>query len=759
MNFCKLYKQYRDNWWGLPLILPCLVLPIIKLTTTYIYIDGGKTYLYYLPLAFMLGMMLFFGMKALPGLILGITVCMTWGMHPIEKIGLTLQFLLPTIVAAGGYHLFSYRRKMVSHGDMRLVMHRVFWQVFVPTTLFFVLIQFPLYLGLYPNMSATRWVTPFTQRNLINYQAFLMGYLTGVPICYLLIRLIRHPSYIRSLISQMRRDFDPNVTIKEMVVWSGMLMGIFSMMLIPLNKDSTIFGTNYSLALLLPVMLWGAMRFGYRCISLIWTLVLIIAIHFHRHYLLPNHDYSMRLAILSANYLVFSFVIVYIAVLSGRQRAIHQRAQCISFIDPLASLPNIRALTRDINSTPWSVLCFLRIPDLDVLTRHYGIMPQVYYKQNLAVFLNNDLHPGESLYQLTCTDMALLVSTDSYQERINVLYERIKQFRYIWNGMPLQPQIGMSYCYTHSPIEHVSLMLGELCTTAELSLATHRPENLQRRRAQYLQKEVKDKIAMMVRVHQALENDRFYLLAQPIMGVRGDDYHEVLLRMLDDDNELISPMAFLPIAHEFGLASRIDLWVLEHTLRFMVKGREHCPGMRLAVNISPSTVSGAHFPQQVEKLLLEYGIEAWQLIFEVTESDSLAYPEQAHRTLKDLQSLGCRVAIDDFGTGYASYARLKHVSADILKIDGSFIRHIATSSLDYQIVSSICHLARMKKMRVVAEYVEDEAIRSTALSLGIDYLQGDSIGKPAPLEELVTVLGERVKSEGGVAGQRFLSDF
>jgi EAL domain-containing protein (putative c-di-GMP-specific phosphodiesterase class I) len=98
--------------------------------------------------------------------------------------------------------------------------------------------------------------------------------------------------------------------------------------------------------------------------------------------------------------------------------------------------------------------------------------------------------------------------------------------------------------------------------------------------------------------------------------------------------------------------------------------------------------------------------------------------------------MGCSVAIDDFGTGYASYARLKNVNADILKIDGSFIRNIVSNSLDYQIVASICHLARMKKMRVVAEYVENEEIRSAVVALGIDYLQGYLIGKPEPLENL-----------------------
>ena len=102
-----------------------------------------------------------------------------------------------------------------------------------------------------------------------------------------------------------------------------------------------------------------------------------------------------------------------------------------------------------------------------------------------------------------------------------------------------------------------------------------------------------------------------------------------------------------------------------------------------------------------------------------------------------LQKMGCRIAIDDFGTGYASYARLKDVDADILKIDGSFIRNIVSNSLDYQIVASICHLARMKNMQVVAEYVENEQIRDAAVALGIDYLQGYLIGKPEVMTNLL----------------------
>lgn len=303
--------------------------------------------------------------------------------------------------------------------------------------------------------------------------------------------------------------------------------------------------------------------------------------------------------------------------------------------------------------------------------------------------------------------------------------------------MPLQPQVGFSYCYVRSPVKHLYMLLGELSTIADLSLATHHPESLQNRGAANVQRGVKSKVEMMNRLQLALEQDHFVLMAQRIQGVRGDNYHEILLRMREESGEIIKPDLFLPVAHEFGLSSRIDLWVTEHVLRFMAQHHDALPGQRFAINLSPSSLCRTHFAQEVLNLLEMYGVEPWQLIFEITESNALPSLAQAINTLSQLQQMGCRVAIDDFGTGYASYARLKTVSADILKIDGSFIRNIVASSLDYQIVASICHLARMKKMQVVAEYVESEEIRSAAVALGIDYLQGYLIGKPAPLAALV----------------------
>ncbi|EDX0131843.1 EAL domain-containing protein, partial [Salmonella enterica] len=497
-----------------------------------------------------------------------------------------------------------------------------------------------------------------------------------------------------------------------------------------------IFSTNYTLSLLLPVMLWGAMRYGYKFISIIWAVVLITSIHYYQRYMPWYSGYDTQLAITSSSYLVFSFIVNYMSVLATRQRVVSGRARRLAYLDPVVHLPNLRALNRALQNAPWSTICFLHVPGLELLGKNYGVMLRIQYKQKLSHWITPMLASNECVYQMSGHDLVLRLNTEAHQQRIEALDKHIKQFRFIWDGLPLQPPVGVSYCCVRSPVSHLYLLLGELSTSSDLSLTTNAPEDLQRRGAMHLQRDLKGRIAMMNRLQQALEHDHFFLMAQPIFGVRGDVYHEILLRLRDDNGDVINPDNFLPVAHEFGLSSAIDLWVIENTLRFMTDSREYMPAHRFAINLSPTSVCRARFPAEVKQLLKQYQVEPWQLVFEVTESNSLTNAEQAQLTLGQLQQFGCQIAIDDFGTGYASYARLKNVNADILKIDGSFIRNIVSNSLDYQIVASICHLARMKKMQVVAEYVESEEIRSVVLSLGIDYLQGYLIGEPQLLSEI-----------------------
>ena len=737
MNILAFLKRNKDRWWALPLILPVVLLPVLSAANTLTQLGDGIVALYYLPLSFLLVLMLFFGFAAVPGIVLSLFIRYYDAVGLFETVAGVLHFIVPLVLSWGGYRVFAPRRNMTGYGDTRLMPQRLFWQVFCPATLFLVLFQFAVYLGVYESRQSLAGLNPLNIRTLINYQALLVSGLTGVPLSYLLIRLIRHPCYLTRFISQIRLQIDKKVTLVEFLLWAITLGGLLSLLLLPMNENSSIFTTNYTLSLLMPVMLWGAMRFGYKLISLIWTPVLLVSIHYFYHYIPVNAGYDIQLAITSSSYLVFSFVVIYMSMLATRQRAVNKRTRRLALLDPVVHMPNLRALSRDLAKNPWSALCLLRIPELEILGRNYGVLLRILYKQQLAQWINGTLQPNEQVYHLTGCDLAVRLNAESHQQRIDTLDEHIKQFRFVWDGMPLQPQVGVSYCYVRSPVTHLYLVLGELGVVADLSLSSNHPENLQQRGAVHLQRSLKDKVAMMSRLQKALDNSAFTLLAQPVRGLRGDRYHEILLRMPDVDGLLLSPDQFLPVAQEFGLSSRVDLWVLDHTLRFLAEHREQLPGHRFAINLAPSTVCRVQFPLEVSRLLAKYAIEPWQLIFEVTECSTFGNGEQAQHILQQLQKMGVRIAIDDFGTGYASYARLKSVDADILKIDGSFIRNIVNNSLDYQIVASICHLARMKKMLVVAEYVEPEEIRSAVHALGIDYVQGYLIGRPVALASLL----------------------
>lgn len=735
MTLITHYRQHKDKWWALPLILPCLLLPLFSLANTYTTVSGEGVVLFYLPMAVMMSLLVIYGLAAIPGIILGLVVLFRLD-EPAQLIAQTLHLLVPVLLSWGGYRVFVTRRQNIAYGDARLFAQRLFWQMFCPATLYMTILQFVIWLSLYDTELSNTNTLTLNIHLLIDYQAILVGTMTGIPTCYLLVRALHHPRYLRSWFSQLRNEFDPKVTRAELIIWFAIATGLVILLLMPLTENSSIFSTNYTLSLLLPVMLWGSMRFGYRFMSLLWALLLTVFVHYYYRYLPAYAGYDVQLAIASSCYLVYSVIILSVALLATRQRRLHDRARRLAFLDPVVHMPNLRALCRSLADSPWSVLCLLRIPELELLGRNYGIMLRILYKQKLSEWLRPVLGEGEGVYLLTGYDLAIRLHSQSHQTRIEELDQHIKQFRFSWDDMPLQPQVGMSYCYVRSPVQHLYLLLGELSTIADLSLATNHPESLQHRGAVNLQRSLKSKVDMMSRLQRALEENRFSLMVQPIVGMRGDNYHEILLRMKEENGEYIHPDDFLPVAHEFGLSSRIDLWVVEHVLSFMATHRDQLRGQRFAINLSPTSVCRAQFSLEVGRLLRKYSIEAWQLIFEITESNSLSNIHQANQTLAQLQKMGCRVAIDDFGTGYASYARLKNVNADILKIDGSFIRNIVSNSLDYQIVASICHLARMKRMLVVAEYVESEEIRSAAIALGIDYLQGYLIGKPEPLESL-----------------------
>jgi len=246
-----------------------------------------------------------------------------------------------------------------------------------------------------------------------------------------------------------------------------------------------------------------------------------------------------------------------------------------------------------------------------------------------------------------------------------------------------------------------------------------------------------------IRINQALENDEFDILFQPITKVRdvspGNwDHYEVLIRMLNENNSLISPNNFLPTAERYNLITKIDRWVFKACIKKLSQVEELYANVNtLSINISGASLCDPSFLKYVISLFDKNKTPAAKICFEITETVAVSNLVEANNFITQLRELGCRFALDDFGTGFSSFENLKHLPVDYVKIDGIFIREIDTNPVDYEMVSSLHKVSKLMGIQTVAEYVESKAILNTLSAIGVDYVQGYAIHKPMTLDEVL----------------------
>ena len=205
---------------------------------------------------------------------------------------------------------------------------------------------------------------------------------------------------------------------------------------------------------------------------------------------------------------------------------------------------------------------------------------------------------------------------------------------------------------------------------------------------------------------------------------------------MESEGEIITPDRFIPLIAQFNLSHRFDMCVLEKLLLWLRDHPASQGGTRFSVNLMPLTLMQKEVATEISALFEHYGIAPQDVVLEITEEQAFSNSGSSIKNLQQLRDRGFRIAIDDFGTGYANYERLRRLQADIIKIDGCFVKDICTDDMDAMIVQSICNLAKTKSLSVVAEYVETPAQRDMLLRFGVDYLQGYLIGKPTPLDAL-----------------------
>jgi diguanylate cyclase (GGDEF)-like protein/PAS domain S-box-containing protein len=236
-------------------------------------------------------------------------------------------------------------------------------------------------------------------------------------------------------------------------------------------------------------------------------------------------------------------------------------------------------------------------------------------------------------------------------------------------------------------------------------------------------------------IRDGLDEDRFVLQAQPIMNLATGDtgQFELLLRLRDPFGELISPAAFLPAAERYDLIGAIDRWVVSRSIAMLAEENRRGRRLTFEVNISGRSAGDPELLALIEGELRTHEVDPAQVIFEITETTAVANIPRAQEFAHRLAALGCRFALDDFGAAFASFYYLKHLPFDYLKIDGEFVRGCVADRTDQLVIRAVVDIARGLGKRTVAEMVGDEETLKLVRELGVDYVQGFHLGRPAPL--------------------------
>ncbi|HZO06343.1 MAG TPA: EAL domain-containing protein [Solirubrobacterales bacterium] len=235
-------------------------------------------------------------------------------------------------------------------------------------------------------------------------------------------------------------------------------------------------------------------------------------------------------------------------------------------------------------------------------------------------------------------------------------------------------------------------------------------------------------VTLVESLREAIAAGRLVVYSQPIFDLRKDEvaYEELLVRMVDASGRVVPPDSFLPTAERFGLIQQVDYFVVCEAIELAREGRA------VAVNLSGRSLGDARIVARVEAAVRD-GLDGRRLAFEITETSAVANMADARQFAARVRELGCTVALDDFGTGFSSFAYLKNIPAQLLKIDMDFIRELPRSEPDQHLVSAIVAVAESLGLRTVAEGVEDAETLAMVRELGIDYAQGHHLGRAQPV--------------------------
>lgn len=367
----------------------------------------------------------------------------------------------------------------------------------------------------------------------------------------------------------------------------------------------------------------------------------------------------------------------------------------------------------------------------------------------ITFLLKEKVRDADTLARLGGDEFGLLLENcplERAQHITEELLETVKDFRFVWQGHSFD--IGVSIGLV--PISEDSVTPAEVLSEADAACFTAKEKG--RNRVQVYQPGDMEmarrhgEMQWVSRLHKAMDENRFRLHCQTIAPLNGDlaRHGEVLLRLEDEDGTLVPPMAFLPAAERYNLMPAIDRWVIGAALATIgeyLHQQQDQRRLMCNINLSGASLGEPGLQKYIDEQLALHQVPPDTICFEITESVAIANLERAATFMHAMRQKGCRFALDDFGSGLSSFAYLKTLPVDYLKIDGVFVRDVANDPVARAMVQAIHTVGHVMGIKTVAEYVENDQILAALREIGVDYAQGYGIAHPRPMEECLRTCG------------------
>ncbi len=383
-------------------------------------------------------------------------------------------------------------------------------------------------------------------------------------------------------------------------------------------------------------------------------------------------------------------------------------------------------------------LLYIDLDHFKVINDTFGHNHGDIVLRDIANLLTSRLRKSDVLCRIGGDEFAVLIYDSTLvqaKQTADAIRKLLKDYQYLQSGLQLELSCSIGLCEINGSADCSDSYLKQ--ADKALYVAKKRGRNMVHvyNPEDKESEELRNSIDWVRRFRKAIHEQQLRLMFQPIMHIdsREITYYEALIRLEDPVEGLILPGAFIPALESAGEMGMLDHWVIRQVIELL----SYTPQLqRVAINLSAQAFRDESLLPLVEQELREHQLDPARIIFELTESASMANVAATQRMINQLHQLGCGLALDDFGTGFSTFSYLKQFPAESIKIDGSFISKLDQSSEDQAVVRAITDVAKALGKKTVAEYVENDRVLTLLQDMGIDYAQGYFIGRPATVESI-----------------------